>query len=82
MDKADYGNSDDLINDPDMAEDADLNEDVENRSDLLALKQGTEFADMSGAATEAPARTSAARCPGAANVNFDDDTQIEFKQDN
>eukprot|EP00972_Heterocapsa_arctica_P106429 15678922-Heterocapsa_arctica.AAC.1 len=30
MDKADYGNSDDLIDEPDMAEDVDLDEDVED----------------------------------------------------
>eukprot|EP00972_Heterocapsa_arctica_P025731 3787357-Heterocapsa_arctica.AAC.1 len=82
MDQADYGNPDDLIDDPDMAEDADLNEDVKDRSDLLAFKQGTELANMPGAATEVPARTSAARCPVPANVNFDDETQIEFKQEN
>eukprot|EP00972_Heterocapsa_arctica_P042846 6317628-Heterocapsa_arctica.AAC.1 len=70
MDNADYGNSNDLIDDPDMAEDVDLDGDVEDRSDLFALKQGIELADMSGVDKEAPARTSADRCPVAANVNL------------
>jgi hypothetical protein len=82
MEKADDGNLDDLIDDPDKAKDVVPDEDVVDRSDLLALEQGPELADAPGAATEAPAREPGARRRAAANVNFNDVTQIEFEQDN